>query len=47
MSFKDTSNASPAFSRAEFEAYRCCFQMSTDDIGACRLSLALDKGWLF
>ncbi|KAJ1390197.1 Agenet-like domain [Sesbania bispinosa] len=33
--------------RAEWEAYRCCFRVSTDDIGACHLSLALDKGWLF
>ncbi|GAU35972.1 hypothetical protein TSUD_207760 [Trifolium subterraneum] len=44
MSFNDTSNAS-AFSRDKFEAHRCCFEMSTYDIGACHLSLDLDKGW--
>ncbi|PNY13142.1 plant tudor-like RNA-binding protein [Trifolium pratense] len=31
--------------RDKFEAHRCCFEMSTYDIGACHLSLDLDKGW--
>lgn len=33
------------FPGTEFEAHRCCFKMSTYDIGACQLSLDLDKGW--
>ncbi|CAI8610257.1 unnamed protein product [Vicia faba] len=30
--------------RDKFEAHRCCFEMSAHDIGACHLSLDLDKG---